>query len=297
MAPVWPRQASTRHPGTFGVIWEGQPLVCLPTSRHMRRLLCLLVLSSSSSLAAQEPRRISADDYARAERFLAANTTPLVSGTGVTPTWLEDGRFWYRTGVPGGSAFFVVDPVRRTRQELFDQGRLASALGAALGGTVTGNQLPFRTFDLSKDGRSITISVRNRRWSCDLQLYTCAPADSSRVIENSVLSPDGRRTAFIRDHNLWMRDVPAGRETRLTVDGVKDFGYATDNAGWTHSDNPVVTWSPDSRQIATFQHDGRGVPEMYLVETTVGAPRLQSWKYPIPGDSVIFRVSRVIINT
>src|SRR5688500_20388665 len=94
----------------------------------MRRLLCLLVLSSSSSLAAQEPRRIRADDYARAERFLAAKTTPLVSGTGVSPTWLEDGRFWYQTGVPGGSAVIQVDRLRRLRQALFDEGRVYGAL-------------------------------------------------------------------------------------------------------------------------------------------------------------------------
>jgi hypothetical protein len=77
---------------------------------------------------------------------------------------------------------------------------------------------------------------------------------------------------------------------------VKDFGYATDNAGWIHSDNPVVTWSPDSRQIATFQHDGRGVGEMYLVSTKVGHPQLEAWKYPLPGDSVVFKVHRVIVN-
>ena len=35
---------------------------------------------------------------------------------------------------------------------------------------------------------------------------------------------------------------------------------------------------------------------MHLVATNVGAPRLESWKYPFPGDSVIFRISRVIIR-
>lgn len=258
--------------------------------------VCLLLLSSSP-LAAQQPPRVTADDYARAEQFLGANTVPLVTGTGVQANWLGDGRFWYLTAVPGGSAFFVVDPARRSREALFDQARLAAALASVSGGTMSGNQLPFRTFELSKDGRRLTVSVQNRRWTCDIQLYACAATDSSRGTGNSGVSPDGRLAAFIRNHNLWMREVATGRETRLTVDGVKDFGYATDNAGWVHSDNPVVTWSPDSRQIATFQHDGRGVPDMHLVETTVGAPRLQSWKYPLPGDSVIFRVTRVIINT
>ena len=106
----------------------------------------------------------------------------------------------------------------------------------------------------------------------------------------------GRSRAFIRDFNLWVRDVASGKETQLTKDGVKDFGYATDNAGWIRSDRPVVRWSPDSKKIATFQHDARGVGEMYLVHTAVGHPTLEAWKYPLAGDDKIFQISRVIID-
>ena len=58
----------------------------------------------------------------------------------------------------------------------------------------------------------------------------------------------------------------------------------------------MVLWSPDSKKIATFQHDGRGVGEMYLVSTQVGHPELQAWKYPLPGDRNIFRLHRVVIH-
>jgi dipeptidyl aminopeptidase/acylaminoacyl peptidase len=95
---------------------------------------------------------------------------------------------------------------------------------------------------------------------------------------------------------LWVRDVASGRETQLTTDGAKDFGYATDNAGWVRSDRPVLVWSPDSRKIATFQQDERTVGEMYLVDTKVGHPTLQAWKYPLPGDSAIAMLRRVIID-
>jgi len=263
---------------------------------HMRLHISVLLLLSASSLAAQRPPQVTAQDYARAERFLGANAAPLVTGIGGRPTWLDNTRFWYRAADANGNRFLVVDPLRRTRQALFDHSRLANALAASSGGSLDGNRLPFRTIELSKDGRSITVSVQNRRWMCDIQLYTCAAADTSGSTENSSVSPDGRLAAFIRDHNLWSRELTTGRETRLTIDGIRDFGYATDNAGWIRSDRPVLTWSPDSRRIATFQHDGRGVPEMHLVETTVGAPRLDSWKYPLPGDSVIFRISRVVID-
>jgi dipeptidyl aminopeptidase/acylaminoacyl peptidase len=110
------------------------------------------------------------------------------------------------------------------------------------------------------------------------------------------ISPDGKNSVFIRDNNLWLKNLDDDKETQLTTDGIDDFGYGTNNAGWTKSSNPVLLWSPDSKKIATFQHDGRGVGEMYLVSTNVGHPKLQAWKYPLPEDSVIFRIHRVIID-
>ena len=106
----------------------------------------IALLLFAMPIAAQDaPRQLTAEDYARAERFLGANTAPLVTGTAVRPFWLDDGRFWYRTTTPNGSAFFVVDPSRRTREPVFDQLRLASALAAVSGGRVEGNRLPFQT--------------------------------------------------------------------------------------------------------------------------------------------------------
>ena len=261
------------------------------------------LLAAGTPLAAQATRQLTAEDYARAERFLAQGTLPLVTGFGVRPTWLPDGRFWYRTSVPEGAAFYVVDPARRTRTSLFETQRLATALAAATGSRVDASRLPFQSVDLDKDGRGIHVRVQGRRWHCDLQQYSCTPGDTNAAARAdgraglySSVSPDGRRAVFIRDYNLWVMELATGRETQLTTDGIKDFGYATDNAGWVHSDNPVLTWSPDSRRIATFQHDGRGVREMHMVSTNVGAPKLETWKYPFPGDSVVFRITRVVID-
>jgi len=113
---------------------------------------------------------------------------------------------------------------------------------------------------------------------------------------NGVVSPDGKRTAYIKDYNLWVKDIATGKETQLTTDGVKDFGYATDNAGWVHSDRAILVWSPDSKKIATFQQDQRGTGDMYLVSTNVGHPKLEAWKYPLPGDAVVTTIQRVIID-
>src|SRR4051812_19578963 len=114
--------------------------------------------------------------------------------------------------------------------------------------------------------------------------------------KKEVLSPDGKKAAFIKEDNLWVRDVSTNQLTQLTTDGVKDYGYATDNAGWKHSDKAILRWSPDSKKIATFKQDQRKAGDMYLVTTNVGHPTLQSWKYPLPGDTDIITIERVIIN-
>ncbi|WP_431214101.1 DPP IV N-terminal domain-containing protein [Puia sp. P3] len=123
-----------------------------------------------------------------------------------------------------------------------------------------------------------------------------AKAEGRRGRVNEVLSPDGTKAAFIKDYNLWVRDVASGAETQLTTDGAKDFGYATDNAGWKSSDRPILSWSADSRRIATNRQDERNVGNMYLVTTNVGHPVLKAWKYPLPGDKDVAMIQRVIIN-
>ena len=60
------------------------------------------------------------------------------------------------------------------------------------------------------------------------------------------------RTAFVRDFNLWVRDVKTRQETQLTTDGVKDFAYATNDAGWTRSDTPVVDSQPTLDAVRGF---------------------------------------------
>src|SRR5690349_13246991 len=83
--------------------------------------------------------------YTRAERLLTWNTTSLITGDEVTPTWLLDGnRFWYRNKTSSGAEFVVVDPVANTRALLFDNNRLAAALSVANDTSYDPTKLPFR---------------------------------------------------------------------------------------------------------------------------------------------------------
>lgn len=245
-----------------------------------------------------KPYQFTIEDYARAERMLAPTVFPMVSNTAAGTTWLADGRFFYRAATKDGATFYLVDPVKKTRVPAFDHAAIAAALNQASGSTTAkADRLPFGTFTMSNDASTITVSVGGKPYTCDRAGKGCtAGTPAPNRPNNSSVNPDGSTAVLIRDNNLVAVNLAGGTETQLTTDGIKDFGYATNNAGWVHNDNPVLTWSPDGKKIATFQHDGRGVRDMVLAGTNPGAPTLQQWKYPLPGDSVIFRISRVIID-
>src|SRR5215469_1158319 len=261
--------------------------------------------------SANSKQVLTATDYAHAEQLMSYNANRLVYGA-ERATWLSDDRFWYRSTSPDGSEFIIVDAATGQAKSAFDHAALASALSTATGAHFDARHLPTRVLGFSEDGATISFAIRGKRWECDLHTYECtakeaigavglAPPSESLAAQaaaarNESLSPDGKNAVFIRDYNLWVRDVAGGKETQLTTDGVKDFGYATDNAGWTHSDRPIVLWSPDSRKIATYQQDQRGDGEMYLVHTQVGHPTLEEWKYPLPGDPVVTTILRVVID-
>jgi len=262
---------------------------------------------------AQQPRQYTKEDYAKAEKFMEYNVAPLAHTGVVRAKWLEDGRFWYRDYKSDGWDYVIVDPANKTKAPAFDQAKLAAALKAASDGMkddarhLAVTELAFLKHD-AEPTTELLVSLGPRQFRCELSgAGVCAavkipgvpeeqskPDDTPRV--PLPLAPDKKKVAFIRDFNLWVRDVTTGHETQLTTDGVKDYGYATDNAGWTQSGNPILVWSPDSKRIATFQQDQRKVGEMYLVPVINSHPTLKAWKYPLVGDANVTMIERVIID-
>lgn len=262
------------------------------------------------SAYAQPRAGLTTRDYEQAQRFMGANAEQLIDHASVRPSWLPGDRFWYRDLNAKGSEFVLVDLTKGTRTAPFDHQKLASALSSATGKTYDSARLPFQSFSFSPTNQAITFQVDGKSWHYAPQTNQLM-ADTTRVRPtgggggrpgreggdgNEVLSPDKRKAAFIKDYNLWVRDMQTGNQTQLTTDGIKDFGYATDNAGWKSSDRAILAWSPDSKKIATFRQDQREVSDMYLITTNVGKPTLRQWKYPLPGDKVIPTIQRVIIE-
>ncbi|MGI0106114.1 DPP IV N-terminal domain-containing protein [Salinimicrobium sp. WS361] len=215
-------------------------------------LSSLFLLTFLSTFAQQPVKQVTAEDYAQATKFLRFNTNDLVYRSNVRPTWLDDGRFWYRINTSEGTEYVLVDPSS-------GQKKIASSLTELLP---------------KKEEKRTTPEVSR----------------------NEILSPDAKKVVYIKDWNLWLRNLETGEEKQLTKDGIENFGYATDNAGWRKSDRPIVLWSPDSKKLATYRQDQRHISDMYLVETKVGAPNLQKWKYPLPEDEEVIKIHRVIVE-
>ena len=258
--------------------------------------------------AAQEPGKVYTDaDYARAERFMGYNTTPLLDHAVSTVVWQDDRHFWFKDHDAAGDHFRRADAATGTIADAFDHEALAGALADASGKPMDAAKLPVSGLEITDDGR-FDVALGKQHYLCDLQgepvceaasgTATRKPAGDDAPGSNApvVESPDGRLAAFIRDWNLWVRDTATGVETPLTTDGTTDYGYATDNAGWTHSDRPILVWSPDSNRIATFRQDQRRTSEMVLVGTRAGAPEVERWKYPFVGDEHVTMIERVIID-
>jgi dipeptidyl aminopeptidase/acylaminoacyl peptidase len=282
-----------------------------PSSRvgSLTRLSVSVLLASvvAGGAAAQRPSApVSAADYARAEQYLPWNIRSLVSHDEVEPHWLENDRFWYRDHLGEGAEFIVVDPSAGTRRALFDHARLAAALSVAADSSFEPYKLPFRDLKIAEVGRSVRFELKGRKgWSCDITAYHCTRLDSAVLDSVSeVRSPDGKWVAFARDHNLWVRSLSSREGVQLTQDGTPDYGYATNDfccnqvtAPRQHRGRrPILVWSPDSRRIATLRYDQRNVKELHLLETAKGRPILHSYRYALPGDSIIPRYDLYLLD-
>src|SRR5919201_1718345 len=80
-----------------------------------------LVIACSGLLSAQQsatPKVLTAADYARAERFMTYNTTPLVLHSVGRAMWVPEtstDRFWYRTTTEKGPETFLIDAATGAR--------------------------------------------------------------------------------------------------------------------------------------------------------------------------------------
>ena len=247
------------------------------------------------------------EDYQRAERFLPGNVRHLAYVADVSPHWIEKtSRFWYRKVGLKDTEFVLVDAVQNTSGPAFDHERLAAGLSRAAKQDYSPSDLPFSEIEFVEKGRAIHFSVAVAQWKCSLDTYECQ-RDEPPTKPNEVASPNKRWAAYVKDHNLFLRDVVTGTVLQLTSDGVAGWDYATPlpslrlmvDQGTEDVKQPAaVFWSPDSSKLITYRLDSRNsgrFTSLQFVPPDQLRPRAFTYVYPLPGE-VLAKAEPIIFD-
>lgn len=100
-------------------------------------------------------------------------------------------------------------------------------------------------------------------------------------------SPDGKKVAFVRDNNLFIKDLTTNSESQITQDG-KYNAIIYGTTDWVYEEEFGFTtaffWSPDGRYIAYYRFDESAVKEFQMTLYGDLYPEEYRYKYPKAGE-------------
>lgn len=100
-------------------------------------------------------------------------------------------------------------------------------------------------------------------------------------------SPQGDKVAFVRDNNIFIKDLVSGRESEVTVDG-KENEIKNGIADWVYEEelslSKAFEWSPDGAKIAYMRFDEKRVKEFSMTFYGSLYPKEFTYKYPKAGE-------------
>ena len=147
-------------------------------SRCVRLVPCALALATTLTLpalgarsgaaGAQEEGTVVAQgpgsaNYELAARFAPYKVRELVHSTRVAQRWIEDtDRFWYQWESSEGTHYYLVDPGRGTRTEIFDNDRIAAELTRITRDPWDARHLPIRNIRFLSAG-TLQFEVESSR--------------------------------------------------------------------------------------------------------------------------------------
>ena len=112
---------------------------------------------------------------------------------------------------------------------------------------------------------------------------------SEDKIQEPTFSPDGKKVAFAKENNLYVKDLNSGKITQITSDGEKNkiINGITD---WVYEEEfgfvRAFDWNADSNKIAFIRFDETNVPEFSM--DVYGSELYQTqqiFKYPKAGEA------------
>ena len=255
--------------------------------------------------------------YTLAQRFTKEKVDKMLFSTTVDPHWFQQGQaFWYHYKTSDGDAWYVVDPVARSKQPLFDRDWMAARLTEIVQDPYSARHLPIRDLQAKEDGKTFTFWVESKQGEKkdtlyfsynyqNKQLLKTEKDELDKQLEWASVSPDKQTVVFAKDMNLYRMSYAdyqkAKRneqdstivEVQLTHDGVKDYGFGqpysllnTDTLCNGKRRHPgYLAWSPDSRRFAIVRTDDRAVKELWVINAmAMPRPTLETYKYQMPGE-------------
>ena len=256
-------------------------------------LLFALGSMSCTSLWAQG----TVEDYNRAYELREKYNAKHVLYAGVVPHWVDQtSAFWYVRQTEKGKEYVKVDAASKKRTALFDQQKMAAALTEKAGREINAYNLPLQncrlnisldTLRFQLDGKFWAYSIKNNRL---LNEGAIPPRGKERhwmEVDDEkdgrpVTSPDGKWTAFIKNDNVYVREMATGKEKQLSQDGTLSNYYSS-----------YIQWSPDSKSVVSCRIRPVEKRYVYYVESSPAdqaQPKLHKQEYAKPGDELRFKV-------
>lgn len=146
----------------------------------------------------------------------------------------------------------------------------------------------FAAFELSRDGRMVILPLSGRLYALDRATGKVRPLYAGEVAAiDPQLSPDGKRLAYVKGYDLFVRDLASGRERRLTSGGSERLtrGLAEFVAQEEMSRFSGFWWSPDSTSIAYEEADHHAMEQFAIADPALPEAGALSFYYPRPGKA------------
>jgi dipeptidyl-peptidase-4 len=103
----------------------------------------------------------------------------------------------------------------------------------------------------------------------------------------ATFSPSANKVAFVKDNNMYYKDLTNNKEVQITSDGKKNeiINGASD---WVYEEELVLVkafkWSPDGNKIAYYRFDETTVKEWLMKMYGTLYPKEDRFKYPKAGE-------------
>ena len=111
-----------------------------------------------------EKTQVTKANFQLASQFSPEKLKSLVFSTNVSPTWLKNsGRFWYTYSDSHSKKWYMVDPVRRAKNAIFDNADVAAKLSVITRDPHESQHLELRNLKFSEDEKTIRFEVTSRR--------------------------------------------------------------------------------------------------------------------------------------